>query len=89
MPTNNYAQNENATQAPATNAFAVTPHDSTELTFTTRALYVGGAGNVVVRLSGDAANVTLVGVVAGTILPIRVILVPATGTTATNIIGLY
>jgi hypothetical protein len=89
MPTNNYAQNDNATQAPATNAFAITPHDSTELTFTTRALYVGGAGNVVVRLSGDAANVTLVGVVAGTILPIRVILVPATGTTATNIIGLY
>jgi hypothetical protein len=89
MPTNNFAQNENATQAPATNAFAITPHDSTELTFTTRALYVGGAGNVVVRLSGDAANVTLVGVVAGTILPIRAILVASTSTTATNIIGLY
>jgi len=89
MPTNNFAQNDNATQAPATNAFAITPNDSTQLTFTTRALYVGGAGNVVVRLSGDTANVTLVGVVAGTILPIRAILVAATSTTATNIIGLY
>jgi len=89
MPTNKFSQNDNATQAPATNAFAITPNDSTELTTTTRALYVGGAGNVVVRLSGDTANVTLVGVVAGTILPIRAILVAATSTTATNIIGLY
>ena len=89
MPTNNYAQNDVATQAPATNAFAITPNDSTQLTFTTRAVYVGGAGNLVVRLSGDTANVTLVGVAAGTLLPIRAILVASTSTTATSIIGLY
>ena len=89
MPTDNFAQNDNATQAPAKNAFVITPSDSTQLTFTTRAVYVGGAGNLVVRLSGDTANVTLVGVPAGTLLPIRAILVASTSTTATSIIGLY
>ena len=34
--------------SPADNAAAVTPSDSTDLAFTSRALYVGGAGNIVV-----------------------------------------
>lgn len=73
---------------PADRLQAVTPSDSTDLTGT-RALFVGGAGNVAVRMVGDpAATVTLTGVVAGTILPVRVTRVMA-ATTATNITALF
>ena len=72
---------------PATRAQAVTPSDSTDLTGV-RSLFVGGAGNVSVRMIGDpSTTVVLTGVVAGTILPLRVTRVMA-ATTATNITGL-
>lgn len=68
-------------------AAAVTPADGTDLTYISRALYVGGAGNVkVTMLSGD--EVTFTGAQAGTILPIRVTRVWSTGTTATTILAL-
>lgn len=73
---------------PASGAFSVTPADDTDLTYYTRALYVGGAGNVeVITMAGE--TVVFVGVPAGTILPIRVSRVKATNTTATSILGLY
>jgi len=74
--------------APASNAFAVTPNDSTDLTHAARALFVGGAGNVKVdTLGGD--TVTFTGVLAGFVLPVRVLRVYSTGTTATNIVAVY
>ena len=75
-------------ESPAERAFAITGNDSTDLTVFPRAIYVGGAGNVkVTTLGGD--TVTLNGAVAGSILPVRVVRVFSTGTTATNLIGLY
>lgn len=63
----------------------MTPHDSN--TQAGRALYVGGAGDIaVVMKNGD--EVTFSGVAAGTLLPIRVTKVKATGTTATLILRL-
>ena len=73
--------------ASARRAAAVTPSDSTVLE-NTRALYVGVAGDVAVTLV-EGGSVTLVGVNAGTILPIQVVAVLATGTTATSIVALY
>ncbi len=70
-------------------AEAVTPDDGTDLPRGCRALYVGGTGTVVLILDKDSASVTLVGVVAGSVLPIRVKRVFATGTTATSIVALY
>ena len=65
----------------------VTPDDATDLTWATRALYVGTSGNVqVTMLSGE--TVTLQAVQAGVLYPLRVTRVWATGTTAANIIGL-
>lgn len=73
--------------APATDAFAITPHDSTNFNENCRAIYIGGAGNiVVVTKQGNA--VTFTGVLAGTILPIRAMRVNSTNTTATSLVGL-
>ena len=74
--------------APAHGAQAVTASDATVLPGA-RALWIGGDGNVAVRMSGNAAIVTFVGVAAGTILPIQVDKVMATNTTATDIIALW
>jgi hypothetical protein len=51
-------------------------------------LYVGGAGDLKVKTaSGD--EVTFIGILAGTFVPVQVIRVFATSTTATNIIALW
>lgn len=74
--------------ASARKGFAITPHDSTELALTPKAVWVGGAGNLVVRLVDDSSDITISGVAAGTLLPIRPKLVKTTST-ATLILGLY
>lgn len=67
---------------------AVTPHDTNDLAFTTRYVFVGGAGNL--RVIDEAGNtVTLTGVTAGSLLPIRVTRILSTSTTATNIAALF
>lgn len=69
-------------------AVAVTPHDTNALARTTRGLYVGGAGDLAVILDSDTVAVTFVGVLAGSVLPIRARIVKSTGTTATYILAL-
>lgn len=66
---------------------AVTPSDSTDLT-NARALWVGGAGNLVVQCLDNSASVTIVIPTAGVLLPLFVKRVMA-ATTATNIVALY
>ena len=73
-------------QAPAVHATVVTPHDTDEQYY--RALYIGGTGNLTVRLLGDSADTLISAVPVGSILPIATKLVLATGTTATLIVGL-
>ena len=72
---------------PAAHAFAVTPNDSSDLSETTRAIYVGGAGSVTAVMA-SGASVTFASVPSGTTLPVRVTRVLATGTTASTIVGL-
>ena len=73
---------------PADKIAAVTASDSTDLTGT-RGLLVGGAGDLAVRMINDpSTTVTITGVTAGAILPLRVTRVMA-ATTATNITALY
>lgn len=71
----------------AYDAAAVTPADGGSLR-PTRALYVGGAGNIKVDMA-LGSTVTFSGALAGTILPVQVTRVYSTGTTATNIVALY
>lgn len=70
-----------------TSAVVVTPSDSADLANFSRAIYVGGAGNLNVdMLTGE--TVLFSGIPAGTLLPIRVKRVRSTNTTATLIISL-
>jgi hypothetical protein len=71
----------------ATGGAAVTASDSTDLGVT-RALWVGGAGNLAVQFVDTATTITLTGIPAGTLLPIQVSKVMA-ATTATSIVALY
>jgi hypothetical protein len=74
----------------AKNAAAVTPHDTNPLSRgKTAALYVGGAGALIVRMAGESADTTFAAVPAGTTLPIQVTHVRSTGTVATSIVALY
>ena len=74
-------------ESPAAQAFAITPSDDTDLGQVTRALYVGGAGNLSVVMKGGG-SVLFKNVSAGTILALRACRVEATATTATDIVGL-
>jgi len=76
---------------PYVHSFAVTPAALGATVFKppTRALFVGGAGNLQVVMNGDAAAVILVGALAGTIYPLSVTQVISTSTTATSIFGLW
>jgi len=76
--------------APARRSFSIAPADATDLAVTTRALYIGSSGNVSVILADDGTSaVTFTGLPAGALLPLCVKRVRATGTTATNIVGVY
>lgn len=66
-------------------AAAVTPSDTADLPSIAVSLWVGGAGALSVILEGDTSPVLISGIVAGTLLPLRVKRVRATGTTATLI----
>jgi hypothetical protein len=63
---------------------------STDHTFTAtaRGIYAGVAGDVKVDLPG-ATGITFTGLAAGIIHPIRAIKVYKTGTTATNMVGVW
>jgi len=83
-------QNEalQAYNASAWGSETITTSDTTVLNPVSRALYVGAAGNVKVRML-DASTPTFVGVLAGTVLPIQIDMVFATGTTAGSMVALY
>jgi hypothetical protein len=68
-------------------AFAVTPHDSTSFTSRARTLYVGTTGNVTI-VNADGTTCLFSNVPAGAFIPAECIRVNATGTTASNIVGL-
>ena len=80
---------------PSSSAFAVTANDNIGAAFSqpTRGVFVGTGGNIAVVMVGyrgvGNTSITFSNVQSGAILPIRVVQVLATGTTANNIIGLY
>ena len=82
-PTNGIIPTPNSAEYGA----AVTPSD-TALILSTRGLWIGTAGNLTVDMAGDVGTVLLSNVPVG-VLPVRVVRVRATGTTASGIVALY
>jgi hypothetical protein len=75
---------------PARKGVAITTSDTVSIASgTTRGIYVGGAGNLVCLFKDHDTVVTIVGAVAGTVLPFEVVRVNATSTTATSLVALY
>jgi hypothetical protein len=87
MPSDRFESHARGLTAPASNAFAIAPSDTLELAETTRGLYIGGSGTVAL-VTKDGGTVTFAGLSAGTVLPVSAARVLATGTTATNLVGL-
>ncbi len=84
-----FAEKVDAGTRAAAHAFAITPNDGADLTHETRAIYVGGAGDVNLVTAGGE-TVLFKALSAGTVLPIRATRVLATSTTAAmNLVGLY
>lgn len=74
--------------APARRGFAIAASDAADLPAETRAIYVGTGGDLALVLaSGD--QITLAGIAGGMLLPVRARRVIATGTTASQLVGLY
>ncbi len=73
---------------PSGHQVAVTPSDSVNLEAMTRGIYIGGAGNLA-YYSALGDEITLTGVLAGTLLPFRVYRILSSGTTATNITAIF
>ena len=72
---------------PATQVYAITPNDGADLTVAARGIWVGGAGNIKVTTI-DGQTETLNGALAGSVIPVCVKRVWATGTTATLMLAL-
>lgn len=69
---------------------SVTPSDTVNLPGgVCRALYIGGAGDIAILAEDDSSAVTLSGVVAGQVVPVRAKRVNSTNTTATLIVAMY
>lgn len=74
-------------ESPASHLTAVTPSDTDDLVFASRALNVGESGFVrVTTVDGDTETIFIA---AGGAFPVRVQRVWSTGTTATSIVALY
>jgi len=66
----------------------VSPNNSTDLPHITKAIYVGGAGDVKIDLT-QGGTVTLKAVPVGTFLQVEAKRVYATGTTATLMVAFF
>lgn len=89
MPaTDDFARFQTTDISPLTKAVLVTPSDSTDLAFVTRAIYVGNGGAVTVNMADSGTAITFANVPTGTTLPIRVSRIRSTLTVASDIIAL-
>ena len=88
MPSiNKFAHLFTKLDSPGRTSETIVPSDVTDLVTVTRAIYVGVGGDVRVIMAGGMTQ-TFKAAAAGSILPICVSRVYATGTTATNLVGL-
>ncbi len=88
MTTDSFRSHTRSLISPPEEAAALLPDDAARLPHVTRALYVGAGGDITVEfLSGDV--VRLANVQPGSFLPLRIVRLLATGTTAGDLVGLW
>lgn len=73
---------------PGRNAETVTKSDTVNLSQPSRAIWVGGAGDISVEML-DGGTQVFVGVVAGSLLPLQVTRINSTSTTATDMVAVF
>lgn len=78
----------NSPMAPAEYGFAITPSDTVDLPKATKAIYVGTGGSIALVFVRGSSAVSFINVPDGAVLDVRAKAIRATGTTATNIVGL-
>lgn len=88
MPKDNFGSSSDSLIAPANDAFEITPDDVQDLEAVTKAIYIGTGGDVVVRLLEGSSDITFANLQDGSILDVRLVALRATGTTASDIVGL-
>ena len=64
MPSRSF-EGQGHVSSPYTRGYVVTTHNTNPLSYNTRAVYIGGAGNITGRLVDDSADVTLTGLLVG------------------------
>jgi hypothetical protein len=84
-----FTDSGSAATHPARRYGAITKSDATDLDNPTRAVYVGGAGDVAAVMPDGGSAVVFKAVPAGTVLPIQVRRINSTATTATDLVALY
>ena len=82
-----YDDRSSGLESPGYDAASITPDDGADLPTSSRAIYVGASGDLVVTMVGGG-TVTLTAVPVG-ILPIRVSRVHAIGTTAADLVAVW
>ena len=89
MPaTDLFTQFTSGLQGPAEAGAAISPNDTQDLPYLTRAIYVGGDGDIRLTLQ-DGSEITFSAAVAGTVLPLRASRIWQSGTSATNLVALW
>lgn len=88
MPQDKFEHVADGLTAPAEESFAITPDDNAELPQVTKALYIGDGGDITLRTSRSATDTVFRNLPTGSILDVRVSAVRASGTTASNLVGL-
>ena len=83
----NFQKHASSLHSPASDAFSITPDDNIALPHITRAIYIGGPGTIHVVMQSDI-EISFAGLPAGMVLPIRAKKIKATGTDATDLVGL-
>lgn len=89
MPAPNHGSIQAADKTmPGYSGFVITPHDTNILPSIVRGIYVGVTGHVTL-VDPEGNTVLFKNATQGTILPFRAKQVKATGTTATDLVGIY
>jgi hypothetical protein len=81
-----YKTHSRSLTSPPEHAAEIMPDDDAALAYATRAIFLGGEGDLRLRMIGGG-EITLAGVSAGALLSLRASHVLATGTTASALVG--